>query len=329
MKKARGNKPQAASKNPKLVTLEIRNQRYHLCADGVSVFDSANKWYCASKKEVYMGATSQYKDMTAAANASVGGSNLDRLAEDNPALAFPINKRFEFLEDLVNMVATKKVPSAIVTGEGGLGKSFVVVKALKAAGLKDITEMPIGSVARGGMFRVVKGYSSVKGLYDILYENKDAILVFDDCDSVFDDSDALMLLKAALDSYDKRWITWNISRGFGDTSIPRSFQFNGGCIFISNLAQTKIDQAVRTRAMCIDVSMNTEQKLDRMSHIMESDEFLPYVPMQCKKDALALLTEFKDSVRDLSLRSLITVSRIRANKPIEKWRELAIYMLVN
>lgn len=323
----KSRKARSKKEGVKALFLVARDGKFCLVDQNDNVIKaSTNKWYAASAKDLYPGVT--FTDRTKEKGVS-SSARLDALGEDNPALAFPINDRFTHLEELCKMVGSKKVPSAIVSGEGGLGKSFIVVRALKALGLKDFNEVPMGTRITSQVFRLVKGYSSVKGLFDILYEHKEGILVFDDCDSVFDDSDALMLLKGALDSYDSRWITWNTSRDRPVGNIPRSFKFEGGCIFITNLPQTKIDQAVRTRSMCVDVSMSVEQKIDRMAHIMESDEFLPTVPMECKKDALDLIKKHKDNIRDLSLRSLITVSRIRQHQPAEQWEKLATYMLVN
>lgn len=248
-------------------------------------------------------------------------------AEEEQTVAFGINERFGFVTDLVNMVATKATPSTIITGEGGLGKTYTVLEALESAGLRNITEFDVGEVvATGKSFRVVKGYSTAKGLYRTLYENSNSILVFDDCDSILRDPEALNILKGALDSFDKRYISWNTSRDSED--LPRSFCFNGGIIFISNMPMHKIDQAVRSRSMCVDLSMTTEQKLERMEVIIESDEFMPAVDLAAKKDALSCICEFKAKAKEISLRTLISVTKIRATGK-SNWKALAQYMLVN
>ena len=89
---------------------------------------------------------------------------------------FAINDRFTFTDQLVKMVAKGQTASCVITGEGGLGKSFTVMKALRDAGLRDISELPIGEVIPPrGCFRVVKGFSTAKGLYRILFENQNSI----------------------------------------------------------------------------------------------------------------------------------------------------------
>lgn len=240
---------------------------------------------------------------------------------------FAINDRFTFTEQLVKMVANGQTASCVVTGEGGLGKSYSVMKALRAAGLQDISELPIGhSLDGGNYFRVVKGYSTPKGLYRILFENQKGILVFDDCDSILKDPDALNLLKGALDSYDKRLITWNTS--VSEDDLPRSFEFKGGIIFISNMDQDKISQAIRSRAMNVDLSMTDDQKIERMETIMKSDEFLPMISLSYKQDALDTIKENKSITNEISLRTLINVTKIRASGN-DNWKQLAKYMLVN
>jgi len=240
---------------------------------------------------------------------------------------FGINKRFEFVQQMVTMVGKKTIASAIITGQGGLGKTHTVLKSLKAQGLIDTTDL--AAFEEGYKFnssksyRVVKGYSTAKGLYRTLFEGNGQVLVFDDCDSVLKDPVALNLLKGALDSYGERWISWNAD--MKDEDLPRSFKFTGSIVFISNMDADRIDQAVKTRAMCVDLSMTQMQKLERMEVIMHEDEFLPEYSMGFKLDALNLLKEVAHTVDNLSLRSLIAVTKIRAEN--ENWKDLARYIV--
>lgn len=240
---------------------------------------------------------------------------------------FGINTRFEFVEKLVNMVASGVQPSAVITGEGGLGKTYTVTKTLASAGYTDISNLAdfqVGSVINTRKcFTQIKGFSTAKGLYRSLFENNNSIIVFDDCDSVLKDPVALNILKGALDSYGKRIISWNAD--MRDDDLPKSFEFTGRVIFISNMSQSGIDQAIRSRSMMIDLSMNSEQKLERMEHIAMSDEFMPEYEKSIKSDALGLIREIQEDCKEISLRTLIAVSKIRsANKD---WKDLATYML--
>jgi hypothetical protein len=240
---------------------------------------------------------------------------------------FGINKRFAFVEQMVTMVAKKTIASAIITGQGGLGKTHTVLKSLKAQNLIDTTD--VASFEEGERintsksFRVVKGYSTAKGLYRTLFEGNGQVLVFDDCDSVLKDPVALNLLKGALDSYGERWISWNAD--FKDDDLPKSFKFTGTIVFISNMDLDRVDQAVRSRAMCVDLSMTTEQKVERMEVLVSDKEFLPDYGMQHKQDAIGFIGENMNEIRNLSLRTLIAVTKIRAEGGA--WKNLAKYVI--
>ena len=259
--------------------------------------------------------------------AMVGDVEVAMAAAVEKSNKYDINTRFGFVEKLVTMVATGVQPSAVITGEGGLGKTFTVTKTLAAHGYKDISELAefqVGSIINTSKcFMMIKGFSTAKGLYRTLFENQKSVIVFDDCDAVLKDPVALNLLKGALDSYGKRIISWNAD--MKDDDLPRSFNFEGRVIFISNMDQDRIDQAIRSRSMMIDLSMTLDQKIDRMEFIAKSDEFLPEYDATIKADALALIRKIKSECKEISLRTLIAVSKVRASN--KDWKDLATYML--
>lgn len=240
---------------------------------------------------------------------------------------FHINKRFEFLNKTVKMVAKGLQASAVISGSGGLGKSYTVRKALQEAGLTDMTVISaeIGTrVNRARSFVVVKGYSTPKGLYRTLFENNDSVIVFDDCDSVLKDPVALNLLKGALDSYDTRVISWNSD--MRDEDLPRSFIFTGRVVFISNIVEEKIDQAIRSRSAVVDVTMTLQEVVDRMMVMVDDETFLPEFDKSVKYEALGFINKLKDKMREINLRTLITVCKIRAADEDGGWEELAEYV---
>jgi hypothetical protein len=106
------------------------------------------------------------------------------------------------------------------------------------------------------------------------------------------------------------------------------FEFKGGVIFISNMPQSRIDQALKTRSMNVDLSMTLDQKLERMSYIVEKSDtdysFLPEITVDVKRSALQLITNNKDTAREVSLRTLVNISKILAST---NDTSLATYML--
>ncbi|MEM2159344.1 MAG: AAA family ATPase [Candidatus Nitrosotenuis sp.] len=290
-----------------------------------------------SPKAIRMGVTDVIDNDTVTVSATAPLIMTNATAQLRKNDSFNINKRFTFVEQLTNMIIDKEIPSLIITGEGGLGKTYTVMKTLKDAGLTNtrdsmqkFVDIKAGEDAAAfvieGDYCVVKGYSTARGLFRTLFENRERIVVFDDCDKILRDEVAVNILKSALDSYDERWITWN-SEQSPNSDLPKSFLFTGQIIFISNLAQYKIDQAVRSRSMCVDLMMTTDQKIERMSHIIESANFLPKFTLDQKQDALEFIDTHKLEATEISLRTLISVTKIRANNKVGNWKELALYIL--
>ena len=246
-----------------------------------------------------------------------------------PESKFTINQRFQFVGDMVKMLADGDQASVIVTGPGGLGKTYNVIKSLKDSGMKDISlaeEFEIGTrINLKKSFRIIKGYSSPKGLYRLLYENKDGVLVMDDCDSVLKDAVSVSILKAALDSYDKRIISWNAD--IRDEDLPRCFEFTGRVIFISNMPSIAMDQAIISRSMAVDLSMTSKQKVERMRYLIAQSDFMPDYTHVEKQDAIQFLDEICEKAKELTLRSLIQVTKIRRSNPRGNWKALAEYVV--
>ena len=258
--------------------------------------------------------------------ATGGASSLAPLALKESR--FTINQRFGFVSDMVNMLVKGDQASVVISGPGGLGKSHTVTKALNDAGMRDVTlldEFEVGGkINTSKSYRVIKGYSTPKGLYRTLYENKDGVVVFDDCDSVLKDPVSLNLLKGALDSYSRRVISWRAD--MRDEELPQSFEFKGRVVFISNLSSDSMDQAIITRSMAVDLTMTTKQKVERMRHIVSEADFLPEYSKQEKADALDLIASLQEDVKELSLRTLIQTTKIRKSSGA-KWKDLAEYTI--
>ena len=246
-------------------------------------------------------------------------------AEVDAGLNFSVSDRFTFLEALTTMVANGTSPSAIVTGEGGIGKTHTVTKTLASMGFVNCMEIPEGmSVPTRKTYTMVKGYSTPYALYRTLCENADRIVVFDDCDSILKDPTAINLLKAALDSYSKRIVCWQSEVKGSD--LPSSFVFNGGVIFISNHTLGTLDQAVRTRALCVDLSMTADQKLERMEQILRELDYRTDVSLSMKLEALGAIRENLSKVKNLSLRTLKQVIDVRKGNR-KDWSKLALYVM--
>lgn len=223
---------------------------------------------------------------------------------------FDINTRFDFLSQLTSMVVSGQTPSLVITGEGGLGKTYTVNKTIE-----DLNLQPNEYIS-------FKGYSTARGLYNTLFDNNGKLIIFDDCDSVLEDKIAINILKSALDSYETRKISW-MSKMNKNDEYPNQFEFTGRIIFISNKDRSKIDNAILSRSLVVDVSMTPDEKIERMMYIIS--DILPEYDLSFKMDALNFLNDFKNEC-ELTIRSLIKITKIRYSFP-DNWMNLAQYMI--
>lgn len=239
-----------------------------------------------------------------------------REEETDSQILAKLKERFEVLTSLTNASISGVSRSLIVSGPAGLGKSFTVEEALN----EDDPD--------GNRHTIIKGYVRATGLFRSLYEHRHphSILVFDDADSVFFDDTCLNLLKSACDSTDRRRISWMSETRFETEEggvIPRTFEFEGTVIFISNLDfDSMIDkghklaphlQALISRSHYIDLAMKTKRDYHiRIKQVvaegMLSDK--GYSP-EIEQDVLHFINDNLDSLRELSLRMALKLAALR------------------
>lgn len=189
---------------------------------------------------------------------------------------------FKQMNTYTLMVAQGLSTALLITGQGGIGKSYNVTRILDAYGKK------------GKDYVVMKGRSTIAAMYKFLYDNYNKTVVFDDCDSVLQDNDGLNILKGVLDTGEIREVSWNNSRTvntFGCETpeeidavldkyakdhkkikadlVPSYFRFMGSCIFISNLSAADLLRSpamapLLTRCNTVDLQLTREEVITKM-----------------------------------------------------------------
>lgn len=244
-----------------------------------------------------------------------------------------IASRFGVLDEMSKACISGDIRAMIVTGPPGVGKSHGVTTQMEKASMFDKLA---GKKVR---FETVKGAMSAIGLFALLYKYSDSknVLVFDDCD-VWEDQDALNILKAALDSGKNRRISYNKdSRLLRDEGVPNQFNFNGSIIFITNLnfndrrsAKIKAHlEALQSRCHYLDLTINSER--DKMLRIRQVHRdvgttgglFADYTFEQ-GQDQLILdfMWDNHNKLREVSLRMALKIADLVKISP-NNWRELA------
>ena len=254
------------------------------------------------------------------------------LEETDEEIMARLRTRFNILTDMTKAVKAGKVRSMIVTGPPGVGKSYGVEQVLNRHDL-----MPaIANDEKLKKYQVVKGAMSAIGLYSKLFEYKDAkcILVFDDCDSVLLDDLSLNILKAALDSGNKRMIHWNTdSRVLRTEGIPNHFEFKGGAIFITNIKFDHVRskklrdhlEALESRCHYLDLTIDTErEKIVRIKQVIKEHGMLDKYEMtdEHKQELINFIDDNKKQLRELSLRMVLKVADLMASFQ-DSWKDVA------
>jgi hypothetical protein len=249
--------------------------------------------------------------------------------ETDASILDRLNERFEILTEMTKAVKRGDVRAMIVSGPPGVGKSHNVEAVLQKDGLFDT----LGE--RKPKFEVVKGAMSSIGLYSKLYEFSDSkhVLVFDDCDDILQEELSLNILKGALDSNARRFISWNTdSRILRSEGIPDRFEFKGAAIFITNIKfehvrskklRSHLD-ALESRCHYMDLEMDTQrEKMLWIQNIVQKGmldryEFEPVVV----QEVLDFIATNKDRLRELSLRMVLKISDLRRAFP-KSWTAMA------
>ena len=242
-----------------------------------------------------------------------------------------IEQRFEILQQMTRATISGDVRAMIVVGPPGVGKSYGVEFELEKSGMFDrISGKKI-------KYEVVKGAMTPIGLYCTLYRHSDAnnVLVFDDCDSVFQDELALNILKAALDSGKKRKIHWNSdSSMLRREGVPDMFDFKGGAIFITNLKFDNIKskkmqdhlEALQSRCHFLDLTLNTmRDKFLRIKQIFrQGDLFKDYdFSPEIGEEILEFMDANQIKLREMSLRMALKLADLTKVSE-ENWKALAV-----
>ena len=236
-----------------------------------------------------------------------------------------ISERFEILDTLTEACVVGNARALIVSGPAGLGKSFTVEKRLSQWD------------PEGNNHIIVKGYVRATGLVKLLYHYRhdNNVIVFDDADAIFFDDVSLNLLKAVCDTTERRSVSW-MSEGklVDDESaelVPRTFDFDGTIIFISNYDfDAMIErghklaphlQAMVSRSHYIDLQMKTRRDyLVRIKQVIAQGMLSDLTELQ-KAQVMRFIDKNSDTLRELSLRIALKLASLC--KQSDNWERLA------
>lgn len=277
--------------------------------------------------------------------------------DDDGDLKHQMNEMRRYINAIITGRA-ESTHSVIITGPPGSGKSYTIMDEIEnTLGLKE-----------GKDYILIQGGISTTKLFERLFVSHDKVIIFDDCDSMWNDAEAVNLLKAALQTgngvrsisrdkantidtakmtfaereealsdirsfyddphswaintmikifpskaaeiellddpaenpFDKtnsderndwqsykskfaRWVQKPLETG--TIKLPNKIHFEGKIIFISNLSDDDLDDAVLSRATTYPVNVTNQQVVDFVEEIMSNFK-QSFVDMNKRKELL-------------------------------------------
>jgi replicative DNA helicase len=238
-----------------------------------------------------------------------------------------IRTRFDMLKDMTKAVKKGDVRAMIVSGPPGVGKSHGVEEVLDRY-------KTLQTLGGGTQYEVIKGAMSPIGLYCKLFKmaDKGKVVVFDDCDSIFQDDLSLNILKAALDSKKERYIHWNTdSFKLRNEGVPDKFKFEASAIFITNMKFDKVKgklrehlEALESRCHYMDLTIDTDKdKMLRIKQVIRDGMLNNYkLDDETREEIIDFVDINKKRLRELSLRTVLKVADLAVAFP-DRWEAYA------
>lgn len=251
---------------------------------------------------------------------------IQRPIETEAEVLTKLTDRFSAMDLMAGATAKGTNRSLIISGPAGLGKSHGVMQILDNL--------------KGVEVKVIRGFVRATGLYKTLHEfrHNNCVIVFDDADSVFGDDISLNILKTACDMTKTRTLSWLSESKMEDEEgdrLPRSFEFEGSIIFITNYdfdamiqSGTKLAphfEAMISRSHYLDLAMHTT--LDYIVRIKQ------VLALGMLKDAgftkvqeteiLGFIEKHQAKLRELSLRMVLKLAGLLKMNP-NGWQKLAV-----
>ena len=240
-----------------------------------------------------------------------------------------LKERFDILSLLTRGAVARNVRAMVVTGAPGVGKTYTVEQIL----------------ANGDVpHEIVRGSMSAINLYMTAYQYRKAgsVIVLDDADSIFNDEEALNILKALCDTSSTRKVSYmKEAQQLKEAEIPKSFEFDGAMIFISNLdfqkfvdeGKNKYSQhfeALMSRSLYLDLRLHTRTELGVwVNHIAKAGKIFERenVPAVLVPKILSFLDANRETLRELSIRTLMKLCQMAKSQP-SSWERMARVLLL-
>ena len=219
------------------------------------------------------------------------------LTEDEKHLA-EYERLLDQIRDRTDGVAYGDQTGFYLVGRGGTGKTWTVKEA-------------IAGTNRPWIYRNAR--MTPMGLFDLLGQLPNHIIVLDDVGELFKKAEARQILLAALDGEPGKPRVVTYVRKDDQEKV----QFSGGIIVISNLplGQDPVLKALQSRVVTLEFEPTDEQLAAFMRHLAEKG-FKDMTPAECSEVVEFIITESKNCDHRLDLRHMT-----KALRDYRQWRD--------
>ena len=235
----------------------------------------------------------------------------------------PVNDRMDLMADVAASVIEGTIPCCLIGGSPGLGKTHTVVEELLKKRFKRVEHEDYIVIKAGvsafGVYKFVvsmaekakQARASAKGKQDNgrKVKPKVPVIVFDDV-SFWQDKRFVDLLKALMDTSDKRIVSWLTDRAELDPEeakklgkLPAQVEYSGGVIVITNEEEKKMNNAILDRTVYLPIEVNDEEMQERMRHLVNRLE--PGMDKELKIKVLNWLLSNEYEGEERSMRTLV------------------------
>jgi hypothetical protein len=217
----------------------------------------------------------------------------------------PTSDKYKQIFSFIDLIQKGTSKGLIIAGRAGVGKSSQIFTYLKNKGIE---------------YEYLSGSSTtVKEIYKFLFAYRDSeFILFDDFDDIINNKKMMDMLKAALDvNQQKKNTVTMLDKAFLDPQVyvklsknkklnpfryvANSFNFRSKLIIITNLDLNKINSAVLSRCLAVDMNISEQEVYN--SIVANIDQFPPFeVEKKYKLEALKLLEPYVKDITNLDFR---------------------------
>lgn len=207
------------------------------------------------------------------------------------------NDHFYKLKKYVTMITKKHTNNLIISGVGGIGKSYTTIKTINA------------NLPDPDCYVSLNGYMTPLKFYETLYNNRDKLIVLDDVSKLLTNDINVSTLKGAMwdmGTDNKRIVTYNSTSE--KLLVPTTFEFTGQIIIILNKIDKAKDvhtKALLSRAVHYNMNFTLTQIKEILTEISDTIDYKTITTQQKQTVTKYIMDNVDETTDDLNIRSLV------------------------